>query len=117
MREGRQEPLHLEISVDESSTEDESSEASSSEVTTSGSDSLVEVMGVTLSQPPPREGNVEDSQLESMLSKDLTQEEKGAYVEVLHHHSTMFISNYEHITGVTNIQHHIHLNEGAKPVH
>ena len=89
---------------------------SSSEITISDSDSSLEVMGVALSQPSQEESSVQDSQLESILATDLTQMEKSAYMEVLRCHFTMFISNYEHITGVTAIQHHIHLKEEAKPV-
>ena len=59
---------------------------------------------------------MKDFQLERMLSKDLTQEEKGAYMEVLRCHSTMFISDYKHIEGVMEIQHHINLKEGVKPI-
>ena len=51
MKKGRQEPLHLETSTNESSTE-ESSETMRSEVTSDDSDSSLEVMGVVLSQPP-----------------------------------------------------------------
>ena len=37
-------------------------------------------------------------------------------MEVLKQHSNLFISDYEHITGVTVMQHHIRIVEGSKPV-
>ena len=79
----------------------------STDGTSNESESSLEVMGVALSQPKIEESGTTDSQLESMLSKDLTQGEKDAYMGMLHHYSNIFISDYEHITGVTVIKHHI----------
>lgn len=57
-----------------------------------------------------------DEKLSGMIAKDLLEEEHGAYLEMLRGHSTLFISEYEHITRVSVIQHHIHLQEGSKPI-
>ena len=51
-----------------------------------------------------------------MLAKDLSAEERVAYMEVVRKHSALFISDYEHITGVTAVQHHINLKDGARLV-
>ena len=115
MKEGRQEPLHLETFADETSSE-ESSETPSSEITSDDSDSPLEVMGVAISQPEAKENGTTDFQLESMLSKDLAQDEKDAYMGMLHCYSKIFIFNYDHITRFVVIQHHIHLKEGSKQI-
>ena len=115
MREGRQEPLELETSVDEMSFEDDFS-STNSDMTTEDNESSLEVMGVTLAQPTRNEGGASESQLQSMLSKDLEEDEKKAYMEMLQQHSTLFISDYDHITRVSVIQHHIRLKEGSKLV-
>ena len=72
---------------------------------------IAQQKGVALSQPNNDGGTLEDSQLKKMLSKDLTWEEKEACMEVLKQHSNLFILAYEHITGVTVMQHHIRIVE------
>ena len=54
--------------------------------------------------------------MEKMLSKDLTKSEKEMYKDILRRHSSLFISNYEQIFGVTVVQHHINLKLGFKLV-
>ena len=97
------------------SSEDDFS-STNSDMTTEESESSLEVMGVTLAQPIRNEGGASESQLQSMLSKDLEEDERKAYLEMLQQHSTIFISDYDHITRVSIIQHHIQLKEGSKPV-
>ena len=115
MKEGRQEPLHLETFVDETSSV-KSLDTPSSEITFDDSDSPLEVMGVAISRLKAKENGMIDFQLESMLSKDLAQDEKEAYMGMLRRYSKIFIFDYNHIRGVTVIQHHIHLKEGSKPI-
>ncbi|MCO5572468.1 hypothetical protein L7F22_026223 [Adiantum nelumboides] len=50
-----------------------------------------------------------------MLAKDLTKEEKQAYLTMLEDFPRLFIKGYDQITGVTVVQHHIKLKEGSKP--
>ena len=115
MKEGRQESLELEISVDEMSSEDDLS-STNSDLSSEDSESFLEVMDLALAQPASSEEGASESQLQSMLSKDLADEEWQVYIEVLRRHSSLFISDYEHITGVSIIQHHIRLNNGSKAV-
>ena len=42
--------------------------------------------------------------MEKMLAKDLTKSEKEMYRDMLRRHSSLFISNYEQISGVTVVQ-------------
>ena len=102
MKEGWQEPLEYETSVDEMSSRYDFS-STNSDLSTKDSESSLEVMGVTLAQPTSSEGGVTQSQLQSMLSKDLEEDEKKAYMEMLQRHSTLFISHYDHITRVSVI--------------
>ena len=90
--------------------------STNSDMTTEESESSLEVMGVTLAQPIRNEGGASEFQLQSMLSKDLEEDEKKAFMEMIQWHSNLFISDYDHITGVFVIQHHIWLKEGSKPV-
>ena len=116
MREGCQESLEWESSEDETSRE-ETTSATKSEVTSKGSDSSLEVMGLAVAQHvKEKKPHVTDSQLKEMLSEELTNAEEDAYLTVLREHSNLFISDYEHITGVTAIQHRIRLMEESKPV-
>ena len=90
--------------------------STNSDMTRKDSQSSLKVMGVTLAQPICNEGGASESQLQSMLSKDLEADERKAYLEMLQLHSTLFIIDYDHIIGVSVIQHHIPLKEGSKPV-
>ncbi len=101
------------ISTVYSSSEEDSSDE--------GSERSMEVMGLVLNQPG--EGDTSnpsiqlvDERLGKMLAKGLPEEEREPYLAMLRSHSSLFISEYEHITGVTIIKHHIHLKEGNKPV-
>ena len=75
--------------------------STNSDMTSEDSESSLEVMGVTLAQPIHNERGASESQLQSMLSKDLEEDEKKP--TTFH----PFISNYDHIIGVSVIQHHI----------
>ena len=120
MKEGRQESLEMETSVDELSSTDYSS-SSENESSEGGSESSLEVMGLVINGPP-QEGvsissvQLEDEKLGKMLAEDLPIEERDAYLDMLRRHSSLFIIEYEHIKGVTVIEHHIRLKEGSKPV-
>ena len=112
----------METSEDEWSSESSSStrEATSSDISSeSESESSLEVMGVVLGSPMPIEGNVEclsDERMERMLAKDLTKDEKEEFKDMLKRHSSLFISNYEQISGVSVVQHHINVKTGSKPM-
>ena len=51
-----------------------------------------------------------------LANKDLTKSEKEMYKDILRRHSSLFISNYEHISGATMDEHHINLKPGFKTV-
>ncbi|MCO5610910.1 hypothetical protein L7F22_065154 [Adiantum nelumboides] len=59
---------------------------------------------------------VDEGKLAKMLAKDLTQEERQAYLAMLEGYPKLFINGYDQITGVSMVQHHINLKDGAKPV-
>ncbi|MCO5602335.1 hypothetical protein L7F22_056465 [Adiantum nelumboides] len=59
---------------------------------------------------------VEEGKLAKMLAKDLTQEEKQAYLAMLEGYPRLFIDEYNQMTGVSVLQHHINLKDGAKLV-
>ena len=122
MKEGRQECLEEETSEgSESSMETSSSESESASQSSSEGDSSVEVCGVTLGKPS-REGdessqkNLRDEDLEKMLAKDLSAVEKEDFKVMLRKHPSLFISDYDEITGVTAVQHQINLKPNQKPV-
>ncbi|MCO5583237.1 hypothetical protein L7F22_037146 [Adiantum nelumboides] len=79
-----------------------------------------EVMGLILKEPskvdPPVIPGVEESKLAKMLAKDLTEEEKRAYLTMLKDFTRPFIKIYDQITGVIVVQHHVNLKEGSKPI-
>ncbi|MCO5575802.1 hypothetical protein L7F22_029607 [Adiantum nelumboides] len=50
-----------------------------------------------------------------MLSKDLTEEDKQAYLTMLEDFPRLLIKGYDQVTGVTVMQHHITLKKGSKP--
>lgn len=106
--------------MDELSSTDYSS-SSENESSEGGSESSLEVMGLVINRPP-QEGvsissvQLEDEKLGKMLAQDLPIEERDAYLDMLRRHSSLFITEYEHIKGVTVIEHHIRLKEGSKPV-
>ena len=123
LKNGRQENLELETSADEWSSSGCSSSVGEEESSSEESDSTLKVMGVTIKETTSSEDNPRiqmeklwDASLEKMLSKDIKEEEREGYVNVLKKHASLFISDYTHITGVTAVKHHIHLKEGSKPV-
>ncbi|MCO5573310.1 hypothetical protein L7F22_027079 [Adiantum nelumboides] len=59
---------------------------------------------------------VEEGKLAKMLAKDLTQEERQAYLAMLEGYPKLFNDGYDQITGVFVVQYHIHLKDQAKPV-
>ena len=59
---------------------------------------------------------VEESKLLRMLSSELSDKERKDYVSMLANFTTLFIDEYNKITGITSVQHHIKLKEGSKPV-
>ena len=94
--------------------------SSSSDSNESESESSLEVMGVTLCNPSPCEESTKeclsDDNMEKMLAKDLREIEKEMYKDMLRMHFSLFISNYEQISRVTVVQHHINLKPGFKLV-
>ncbi|MCO5598370.1 hypothetical protein L7F22_052465 [Adiantum nelumboides] len=77
-------------------------------------------MGVVLTNPAMVSSinvpQVEEGKLAKMLAKDLTQEERQAYLAMLEGYPRLFIDGYDQITGDSVVQHHINLKDGAKPV-
>ncbi|MCO5560544.1 hypothetical protein L7F22_014159 [Adiantum nelumboides] len=77
-------------------------------------------MGVMITNPTMVSSinvpQVEEGKLAKMLAKDLTQEERQAYLAMLEGRPKLFIDGYDQITGVSVVQHHINLKDGAKPV-
>ena len=71
----------------------------------------------------PSEGSGESSQkeikdedLERMLAKDLSTEEKEEFKIMLKRHPSLFISDYCEISGVTVVEHQINLKPNQKLV-
>ena len=123
MKDGSVRDMKMEATEDEWSSDDSSStmeSSSSSDSSESESESSLEVMGVTLGNPNHYKQSdkecLSDDKMEKMLAKDLTKSEKEMYRDMLRRHSSLFISNYEQISGVTVVQHHINLKPGFKPV-
>ena len=52
---------------------------------------------------------LKEEELEKMLAKDLTTQEKKDFKMMLKKHTSLFISDYSEITGVTAVQHQINL--------
>ncbi|MCO5593263.1 hypothetical protein L7F22_047271 [Adiantum nelumboides] len=66
--------------------------------------------------PNKEETQVEEGKLAKMLAKDLTQEEREAYLAMLEGYPKLFIDGYDQIARASMVQHHINLKEGAKPM-
>ena len=131
MKSGRQCDMDLEASEDEFSSNTSTTSEEDSTLTEE-SDSNIEVMGVTLKDlkkmeesatPSSTQGEpssvqplVEESKLLRMLSTELSEKERKDYVVMLTNFTTLFIDEYDKITGITVVQHHIKLKEGSKPV-
>ncbi|MCO5606535.1 hypothetical protein L7F22_060723 [Adiantum nelumboides] len=120
MKIGKQGKMKFETSTDEISSSTYSTTIEEESTTLDESDSSgEEVMGLFLIEPnkvnPPDIPRVEESKLAKMLAKDLTEEEKLAYLTMLEDFPRLFIKGYDQILGVTVVQHHIKLKEGSKP--
>ncbi|MCO5582703.1 hypothetical protein L7F22_036602 [Adiantum nelumboides] len=121
MKTGKQGKMKFETSADEFSSSTYSTTTKEEPTTSDESDSSgEEVIGLILTEPnkvdPPDIPRVEESKLAKMLAKDLTKEEKQAYLTMLEDFPRLFIEGYDQITGVTVVQHHIKLKEGSKPI-
>ncbi|MCO5599661.1 hypothetical protein L7F22_053766 [Adiantum nelumboides] len=120
LRGGKHESLDLETSVDEFSSFDYSTSEEESTITDESDSSQAEIMGVVLTNPTMvssiNVSPVEEGKIAKMLSKNLTQEERQAYLAMLEGYPRLFIDGYDQITGVFVVQHHINLKDGAKPV-
>ena len=121
LREGRQENLSLETSEDDWSLEESSSRAKGSSSEKSGSDSLLEVLGVVLKESTlvggeSTKGVLKEEDMEMMLAKDLTDKEKEDFKVMLGKHPSIFISNYGDITGVNMAEHYINLKTNCRLV-
>ncbi|MCO5607243.1 hypothetical protein L7F22_061436 [Adiantum nelumboides] len=120
LRGGKHESLDLETSVDEFSSSDYSTSEEESTIIDESDSSQAEIMGVVLTNPTMVSSinvpQVEEGKLAKMLAKDLTQEERQAYLAMLEGYPRLFIDGYDQITGVFVVQHHINLKDGAKPV-
>ncbi|MCO5607805.1 hypothetical protein L7F22_062006 [Adiantum nelumboides] len=120
LRDGKHESLDLETSVDEFSSFDYSTLEEESTVTDESDSSQAEIMGVVLTKPAMVSliniSQVGEGKLAKMLAKDLTQEERQAYLTMLEGYPKLFIDDYDQIVGVSMMQHHINLKDGAKPV-
>ncbi|MCO5602990.1 hypothetical protein L7F22_057132 [Adiantum nelumboides] len=116
LRKGKHDLLELETSMDEFSSSDYSTSKEESTITDESDSSQDEIMGVVLTDPTMVSSiNVlpmEEGKLAEMLAKDLTQEERQAYLAMLEGYPTLFIDDYNQIM----VQHHINLKDGAKLV-
>ncbi|MCO5599590.1 hypothetical protein L7F22_053696 [Adiantum nelumboides] len=115
LRGGKHESLNLETSVDEFSSSDYSTSEEESIITYEGDSSQSKIMGVVLTNPTMVSSinvpQVEEGKLAKMLAKDMTQEERQAYLAMLEGYPRLFIDGYDQITGVSVVQHHINLEE------
>ena len=98
-----------------SSTGEETSQDSSK------CDSSLKVYGITLKGSNENGGEssqkrLNDEDLEKMLAKDLSAEEKEDFKTMLRKYPSLFISDYGEITGVTAVQHQINLKPNQKPM-
>ena len=112
----------------ETSEESESSTGSSSSVSedtsqsSSECDSSLEVCGVTLKEPGENGGESSkrelrrDEDLEKMIEKDLSAEEKEEFKVMLRKHPSLVIFDYYEISGVTVVEHQINLKSNQKPM-
>ncbi|MCO5591571.1 hypothetical protein L7F22_045558 [Adiantum nelumboides] len=126
--EQRQEDIQVESTP--SDTEEEfsttASEEEDSDITTE-EDSSMEVMGIRLRpinkeqasqveeevKEQPQENNEE--MIEGMLSKNLTQEERVEYKQMLQKFPNLFVKEYINVRGVDIVQHQIELKPESQP--
>ena len=105
----------------ESSTGSLSSTSKSTNHSSSECDSSLEICGVTLKEPREDGGEcsqkeLRDEDLQKMLAKDLSVEEKEDFKVMLRKHPFLFISDYSKILGVIAVQHQINLRPTMKPI-
>ena len=113
MKSGRQQCLEVQTSKEsESSFDSTLSIGGETSQDSSECNSSLKVCGITLKGPSENGGessqkklNAED--LERMLAKDLSVEEKEDLKVMLRRYPSLFISDYGEITGVTAVQHQI----------
>ncbi|MCO5566447.1 hypothetical protein L7F22_020124 [Adiantum nelumboides] len=120
LRDGKHDSLDFETSVDEFSLSDYSTSEEESTITYDSDSSQAVIMGVVLTNSAMvssmNVSQVEEGKLAKMLAKDLTQEEGQAYLAMLKGYPGLFIDGYDQIAGVSVVQHHINLKDGAKPM-
>ena len=116
MKEGKLQRLGMETIEDEWSTE-ESTSTTSEYDSVSESDSTLEVMGIVLGESKSRgestKQELSDERIERMLSSELTKGEKEEFKVMLKRHKSLFIFDYEQISGVTMGQHKINLKPNS----
>ena len=122
MKNGKQECLEVETSEEtESSMGSTSSASEETNQSSSEYDSSLEVCGITLKEPSENNGEssqreFKDEDLEKILAKDLSADEKEGFKVMLRKHPSLFISDYNEISGVTAVEHQINLKANQKPV-
>ena len=118
MRDGKQECLEEESSEESVSGLDDSSSSRTSQ-DSSECDSSLEVCGVTLREVGESSNSkkeLEDEDLDKMLAKDLSPHGKEDFKIMLRRHPSLFISDYDDISGVSVVENHINLKPNQKPV-
>ena len=107
LKEGTQESLEEET-TEESESSALSPSSTDEETSSSESKSSLEICGVALRGPRKDDGESSQKELkeeerEKMLAKDLTTQEKEDFKVMLKKHTSLFISDYSEITGVTAV--------------
>ena len=120
LKKGTQESLEEET-TEESESGTLSPSSTNEETSSSESESSLEICGVALREPSEDDGKcsqkeLKEEDLEKMLAKDLTTQEKKDFKVMLKKHTSLFISDYSEITRVTVVQHQINLKPNMKPV-
>ena len=59
---------------------------------------------------------LKNEDLEKMIAKDLSTEEREGFKVMLRKHPSLFISDYSEISRVTVVQHQINLKPNTKPI-
>ena len=122
MKNGKQECLEVETSEESESSAGSSSSASEdTSQSSSKCDSPLEVCGVTLKEPGENGGEsskreLRDKDLEKMIAKDLSVEEKEELKVMLRKHPFLYTFDYPKTLGVMVVEHQINLKPNQKPV-
>ncbi|MCO5591480.1 hypothetical protein L7F22_045463 [Adiantum nelumboides] len=121
LRDGKHDSLDLETFMDEFSSSNYSTSEEESTITDDSDSSQAKIMGVLLTDPTMvssiNVSQVEEGKLAKMLAKDLTQEERQAYLAMLKGYPKLSIDNsYDQMAKVFVVHHHINLKDRAKPV-